>query len=89
MRPLRGTAETSEGALLQDARWGSNASCMGGALAHDPTVPEGLQIALAAVKQTCLWSYDAIKHDFTTWEMLGHRGSEIGGVTNATRMAFS
>lgn len=77
VRPLRAPADAPEGMLLPDARWGK-ASCGKGAPAYDPTVPEGLETALAVVKQACNWGYDFIKHDFTTWELLGQWGSEMG-----------
>jgi alpha-galactosidase len=77
VRPLRAAADAPEGILLPDARWGKG-SCGKGVPAYDPTVPEGLQTALAAVKQACDWGYDLIKHDFTTWEMLGQWGREMG-----------
>ena len=77
IRPLRAPVDTPEAMLLPDARWGKP-SCGRGALAYDPSVPEGLQAALATVKQACDWGYDFIKHDFTTWEMLGQWGNEMG-----------
>lgn len=77
IRPLRPAADAPEGILLPDARW-SRESCQKGAPAYDPTVPEGLHAALATVKQACDWGYDLIKHDFTTWEMLGQWGKEMG-----------
>jgi alpha-galactosidase len=77
IRPLRPAADAPEDILLPDARWGRG-SCEKGAPAYDPTVPEGLEAALATVKQACDWGYDLIKHDFTTWEMFGQWGREMG-----------
>ena len=77
IRPLRAPMDAPESILLPAARWG-RASCGRGAPAYDPTVPEGLQAAMAAVKQACDWGYDFIKHDFTTWEMLGQWGKDMG-----------
>lgn len=33
---------------------------------------------MATIKQACDWGYDLIKHDFTTWEMLGQWGKDMG-----------
>jgi alpha-galactosidase len=77
VRPLRAPVDAPESMLLPEARWGRR-SCGRGAPAYDPTVPEGLQAAMGAVKQACDWGYDFIKHDFTTWEMLGQWGKDMG-----------
>lgn len=77
VRPLRAPADAPQGMLLPDARWGKG-SCGKGALAYDLTVPEGLQAVLATMKQACDWGYDFIKHDFSTWEMLGQWGFQMG-----------
>lgn len=77
VRPLRASENTPQGMLLPQERWGKGA-CGRGALAYDPTVPEGMQAASAIMKQACNWGYDFIKHDFTTWEMLGQWGFEMG-----------
>lgn len=77
VRPLRAPSDTPAGWLLPDTRWGGE-SCGKGARAYDPTVPEGLQAALAVVKQACDWGYDFIKHDFTTWALLGQWGKDMG-----------
>lgn len=86
IRPLRAPATASEGILLPNARWGSGA-CGRVALAFDPTTPEGLQAALTVVRQACGWGYELIKHDFSTWELLGLWGREMGA--SPTRPGWS
>lgn len=82
IRPLRAPANTPAAHLLPAARFGPHAGPEQGR-AFDPTVPEARAAALAVVRQACDWGYRLIKHDFTTWELLGQWGSAM--VASPTR----
>jgi alpha-galactosidase len=77
IRPLRAPAHAPANLLLPAARWG-NDSVGQPPLAYDPTVPEALGAAAAVATEACLWGFDLIKHDFTTFELLGQWGSQMG-----------
>ena len=46
--------------------------------AYDPTIPEALELMLAKVRQVVGWKYDLIKHDFSTYDLLGQWGFDMG-----------
>jgi alpha-galactosidase len=77
IRPLRAAATTAANLLLPSARdpQGGNRQ---GPLAYDPTVPEALEAVSAVAAQACGWGFDLIKHDFTTFELFGLWGSQMG-----------
>ena len=77
IRPLRAAAGTPAGQLLPMSRFGPRHGGTEGA-AYDPTVPEGRAAALAVVREARGWGYRLIKHDFTTWELLGQWGFQMG-----------
>ena len=76
IRPLRAAAGTLPNMLLPTSRWG-NKQERANELAFDPTIPEARAAVLAVVKEARDWGYDLIKHDFTTYELLGQWGSEM------------
>ena len=76
IRPLRAAAGTSPNLLLPTSRWGSRQE-RANELAFDPTIPEARAAVLAVVQEARDWGYDLIKHDFTTYELLGQWGSEM------------
>jgi alpha-galactosidase len=57
-------------------------------LAYDPTVPEALQAAIAKMKQVVDWKYDLVKHDFSTFDLLGQWGFEMGATPTVTGWSF-
>jgi alpha-galactosidase len=75
IRPLRADGTAPPSWLLPDARFGKNAAHTN--LAFDPTHPEALEAAMKPVRTTVQWGYGFIKHDFTTWELLGRWGSAM------------
>jgi alpha-galactosidase len=77
IRPLRAAATTPGNLLLPNARWKGDGS-EPPPLAYDPTIPESLQAIAAVATEACGWGYDLIKHDFTTFELLGQWGSQMG-----------
>ncbi|MCU1320594.1 MAG: Alpha-galactosidase-like protein [Acidobacteriaceae bacterium] len=74
IRPLEATQATPANLLLPAARFGTTQE----ANAYDPTIPEALQLTLAKFTQVVDWKYDLIKHDFSTYELLGQWGSGMG-----------
>ena len=79
IRPLRAEAPTPASWLLPDSRFGKGA--VRNNLALDPTHPEALDEAMKTVRTTVQWGYEFIKHDFTTYELLGRWGSTMHAET--------
>jgi alpha-galactosidase len=77
IRPLRAPAATPRNLLLPDARFHLSASEQA-ALAYDPTIPEALHAVASVAAEACAWGFDLIKHDFTTWELFGQWGGQMG-----------
>jgi alpha-galactosidase len=77
IRPLRAPAGTANTLLLSDARWSGPAHEQA-PLAYDPTVPDALEAIAAVAAEACEWGFDLIKHDFTTFELFGQWGSQMG-----------
>lgn len=44
---------------------------------YDPTVPEALDRALAKVREVKAWGFRLIKHDFSTYDLLGQWGNAM------------
>ena len=76
IRPLQADADTPAGLLLPNARFGKQANSNTDR-AFDPTVPEALERVLAKVTQATGWGYELVKHDFSTYDLLGQWGSEM------------
>jgi alpha-galactosidase len=47
-------------------------------VAYDPTIPEALHAIVSVAAEACEWGFELIKHDFTTWELFGLWGSQMG-----------
>ncbi len=76
IRPLEATAEASQALLLPAARFGSFQE-RAKERAYDPTIPEALHLALQKFAAPVAWGYELIKHDFSTYDLLGRWGREI------------
>ncbi len=46
--------------------------------ALDPTVPEALAKVAADIGRVRAWGYELIKHDYSTWDLLGRWGFQMG-----------
>jgi alpha-galactosidase len=79
IRPLRAEATAPASWLLPDNRFGKGAPHDN--LAFDPTNPAALDEAMKTVRTTVQWGYEFIKHDFTTYELLGRWGSAMHAET--------
>lgn len=77
IRPLEAPAATPARLLLPDARFGDR---KGRALEHayDPTVPEARALIRSKVREVLAWGYELVKHDFSTYDLLGQWGFEMG-----------
>jgi alpha-galactosidase len=77
IRPLRAPASTASTLLLSAARWNGPAGEQA-PLAYDPTIPDALEAIASVATEACKWGFDLIKHDFTTFELFGQWGSQMG-----------
>lgn len=77
IRPLRAPATAAGTLLLPPERWSGPAG-EHAPLAYDPTIPEALDAIASVAAEACTWGFDLIKHDFTTFELLGQWGSQMG-----------
>ncbi len=75
IRPTRAPKNTAANLLLPSAHWANRGTTE---LAYDVTIPEARARVQAVVQEACDWGCDFIKHDFTTWELLGQWGSQMG-----------
>ncbi len=77
VRPLRAKAATPQNLLLPAGRFGAKQE-RAREFALDPTIPEARALALEVVAQARSWGYELIKHDYTTYDLLGQWGNEMG-----------
>jgi alpha-galactosidase len=80
LRPLAVSAETAASRLLPAAR-----AFRGGGMPPilDPSIPENLAQVSSDIRRIADWGYKLIKHDFTTYDILGRWGLDFGGsITN-------
>ena len=57
-------------------------------LAYDPTVPEALDAVRAQLRELATWGYELVKHDFSTYDMLGQWGFEMGAQPTVPGWSF-
>lgn len=77
IRPLEAPHVTAPGLLLPEARFGERKE-RAREKAYDPTVPEAQELILAKMRQATGWGYEMVKHDFSTYDLLGQWGFEMG-----------
>jgi alpha-galactosidase len=77
IRPLRAAATTHANLLLPASRWDGPRNEQAPP-AYDPTIPEALHAIASVAAEACGWGFDLIKHDFTTFELFGQWGSQMG-----------
>jgi alpha-galactosidase len=76
VRPTRAPRRAKPSLLLSHARFAETSSRA--ELTYDPTIPEALEAILDSVRQPVSWGYEFLKHDFSTYELLGQWGFEMG-----------
>ncbi len=77
IRPLEAPAGTDARLLISGVRFGEQKG-RAQELAYDPTVPEAQEKVTAKVKQVVDWGFELVKHDFSTYDLLGRWGFEMG-----------
>jgi alpha-galactosidase len=77
IRPLEAPANADQGLLLPSARFGQKKD-RANELAYDPTVPEAREKIRAKLRQAVEWGYEMVKHDFSSYDLLGQWGFEMG-----------
>jgi alpha-galactosidase len=88
IRPLEAPADTNPGLLISARKFGEQKS-RAHELAYDPTVPEALEKVLAKVKQVTDWGFEMVKHDFSTYDLLGRWGFEMGAEPTTPGWSFN
>lgn len=73
IRPLEASPSARHTVLLPAARFASTDEAAKNQ-AYDPTTEEGLALALAKVRAAKGWGFELIKHDFSTYDLLGQWG---------------
>jgi alpha-galactosidase len=76
IRPLEASSAVSQDLLLPATRFGARTE-RARELAYDPTVSEALTAILAKVTEATGWGYELVKHDYSTYDLLGLWGSEM------------
>jgi alpha-galactosidase len=77
VRPLEAPENTATNLLLSENRFGERKD-RARELAYDPTVPEAREKIRAKFRQAIDWGYEMVKHDFSTYDLLGQWGLEMG-----------
>ena len=77
VRPLEAPKDAPAHLLLPATRFGGRKD-RAAELAFDPTVPEARDRVAAKFRQARDWSYELVKHDFSTYDLLGQWGFEMG-----------
>ena len=77
VRPLEAPENTPQPLLLSNKRFGDRKD-RARELAYDPTVPEAHDRIRAKLRQAFDWGYEMVKHDFSTYDLLGQWGFEMG-----------
>ncbi len=77
VRPLQAHDDVPQNYLLPDERYGMRQKRTA-ERAFDPTIPEALALAVAKVEDATAWGYELVKHDFSTYELFGQWGNEMG-----------
>jgi alpha-galactosidase len=77
LRPLLAPATADWSLLLPAARFGGRTN-RASELVFDPTIPEALQTVSERITAIRSWGYELLKHDYSTYDLLGQWGYEMG-----------
>jgi len=77
IRPMLAGLKTPPDLLLSARRFGDRTE-RARETAFDPTIPEAMERVLEKVKQVASWGFELIKHDYSTYDLLGKWGNEMG-----------
>ncbi len=87
IRPLEASARSDAELVLSGLRFGKQKG-RARELAYDPTIPEAQVEVLAKVKQGVDWGFELLKHDFSTYDLLGSWGFEMGAEPTNPGLSF-
>jgi len=88
IRPMRAHAGVDKKLLLPDARYGRVQGRFKD-IAYDPTIAEGREAALETMREAVRWGNDLVKHDFSTYELFGMWGFEMGPSMTVNGWSFN
>lgn len=88
VRPLEAPENSPTALLLSGNRFGGRKE-RARELAYDPTVPEAREKIRAKLRQALDWGYEMVKHDFSTYDLLGQWGFEMGPQPTLPGWSFS
>jgi alpha-galactosidase len=77
IRPLIAPQGTDASLLMPDERFGNRKERIS-ELAYDPTIPDALEAVRVKLRALKSWGYELVKHDFSTYDLLGQWGFEMG-----------
>lgn len=77
IRPLEAPQGSAQNLLLSTRRFGERKE-RASELAYDPTHPEAREKIGDKMRQAVGWGYEMVKHDFSTYDLLGQWGFEMG-----------
>jgi alpha-galactosidase len=77
IRPLEAINDANAKLLLPAKRFGQRTE-RSRELAFDPTIPEALALVTQKIKYLADWKFELVKHDFSTYDLLGQWGFEMG-----------
>lgn len=87
-RALLAPDTTSSKLLLPAARFGDQSQQRAFELAYDPTIPEALEEVCQELRQIISWGFEFLKHDYSTYDLLGRFGFEMGAQPTAPGWSF-
>lgn len=77
IRPLAAAIGSKPGLLLPDKRFATTEDAYSNR-AYDPTVPEALELVLRKIREARSWGFALVKHDFSTYDLMGQWGFAMG-----------
>jgi len=88
IRPLEAMPGTDPNLLLPDKRYGARTDRYR-EQAFDPTIPEALALVIRKARDTADWGFELVKHDFSTYDLLGQWGFEMGATPSLPGWHFN
>jgi hypothetical protein len=86
-RLLQAPGKTPSSLILPAARFGER-SQRASELAYDPTVPEAREEICSRLREIVSWKFELIKHDYSTYDLLGQFGFEMGAAPTLPGWSF-
>lgn len=77
LRLLLAPKDASPGLVLPSARFGQRTD-RASESAYDPTVPDAREEVRRRIREALSWKFELIKHDYSTYDLLGQFGFEMG-----------